>query len=232
VDSDFTGRDLADWIPESLPKIRRVYPDLPLDWVMRPSENQVREVRERFGLHRPYLLYVGNFKVHKNVDRLVIGFERWRRAGGEGWDLALAGHDPIRQGWIEDLAAGLDVSGAVRILPAVSDADLRALYAGAEWLVSVSSYEGFGYPMLEAMALGCPVLCRPVTSIPEVVGDAALAIPDDTPDAVAQALAEARALDSGRRALLIARGRERAACFEPGSAARQWLQAVHELRQA
>ncbi len=94
----------------------------------------------------------------------------------------------------------------------VSDAELRALYAGASAFVFPSRYEGFGLPPLEAMALGAPVVCADAASLPEVVGDAALLFPAG--DAVALAAALSRVLDDlALRERLSRAGRERAARF-------------------
>jgi glycosyltransferase involved in cell wall biosynthesis len=132
---------------------------------------EARAVAARHGLHRPYLLYVGAFQARKNVLRLVEAFERVRPRL-PGMQLALAG--PVQWRYPELAASLARASTSVQVLGYVSDDDLPALYSAAEAFVLPSLYEGFGIPVLEAMACGTPVLCSNSSSLPEVAADAAL----------------------------------------------------------
>jgi len=158
----------------------------------------------------PYLLTVGTLQPRKNVEGVVQAFEALARDGAPH-QLVVAG----ARGWRDEaLAAKLRRSPAaarVRATGHVDDATLVALYRGAAAFVFPSRGEGFGLPPLEAMACGAPVVCSDRTSLPEVVGDAALLVDPDDAAAVAAALREA--LEPARADELRARGFARAAQF-------------------
>lgn len=173
------------------------------------QEQRLAELRQRFGLQRPFFLFVGAFSPRKNLETLVRGVSRFNRRAGESHELVLAG----ASGWYDDAVyEAAHEAGCVRFTGYVPDADLPALYSLAEALVYPSSYEGFGLPLVEAMACGTPVIASKLTSIPEVVGDAALLLEEVTPEAIAMAL-EGVAADAALRTLLVQRGLERAELF-------------------
>jgi glycosyltransferase involved in cell wall biosynthesis len=165
----------------------------------------------RLGIHQPYLLSVGALQPRKNLEAALRAFERLVRDGAEH-RLVLAGG----RGWSEAglLRAAESSPAASRIVMTgrVADDDLIDLYRGADCFVFPSRYEGFGLPPLEAMACGAPVVCSDRTSLPEVVGDAALLVDPDDEQAIEGALAEVISSPQ-RRSELSARGRERAGLF-------------------
>jgi len=137
----------------------------------------------------------------------------------------IAGHWDPRYPEARTAAERLGLGDAVRFLPGLPEADLPALYAGAEVFAFPSRYEGFGLPPLEALACGAPVLCCDTSSLPEVVGDAALRVAP-TPDALAEGLARLLGDDAPREKLRAA-GPRRAALFSWRSTAEATL-AVYE----
>jgi alpha-1,3-rhamnosyl/mannosyltransferase len=125
--------------------------------------------------------------------------------------LVIAGHWDARYPQARDLVTNLGLQEHVRFLHDVAEADLPGLYAGAELFVFPSLYEGFGLPLLEAMACGAPVLCCNTSSVPEVVGDAALPARPDV-DSLAAALTRLLE-DAALREALSAAGRQQARQF-------------------
>ena len=216
TDAESTRRDLLERIPTAGARVRVV----PLgvgDSFVQPSPAS---------LAAPYLLCVGNRKPHKNLVGAVEVFARLRPSH-PGLRLVLVGPsyadgDPVRR-----LAEERGVGSAVEDLGAVSDERLQALYAGAACFVFPSRYEGFGLPVLEAMAAGAPVVASDRASVPEVVGDAGLLADPDDPGAFAAAV-ERVLTDAALRETLIARGRERAAKFTWEAAATEVAAALVE----
>lgn len=138
----------------------------------RRSDTEVQRIKERFGIRASYFLAVGAISPRKNLARLVTAWSQVKDEM-EGASLVIAGQERLR------FAASptMDVlPEGVMHLPSVSGGDLACLYSGARGLLYPSLYEGFGLPILEAMASGCPVLTSNCTSMPEVAGDAAILV--------------------------------------------------------
>ncbi|NWF79961.1 MAG: glycosyltransferase family 4 protein [Chloroflexi bacterium] len=180
--------------------------------------------RARHGLDAPYFLYVGTIQPRKNLVRLI---EAFARAAVPGMLLALAG----RRGWlsapIERRAAELGLGERVRFLGYLPDTDLPALLGDATAFVFPSLYEGFGMPVLEAMACGAPVLTSSTSALPEVAGNAALLVDPHDTAAMADALGRLAA-DEALRAELRARGYARAALFTWERCARATLAVLEQ----
>lgn len=149
------------------------------------------EARAKLGLPNRYLLYVGINKPHKNLARLLEAFKLYREQSGDGIRLILAGKEDARYApALHQQAHQLGIIEAVEFRGEIAEADLPALYACATLFVFPSLYEGFGLPVLEAMACGAPVICANNSSLPEVAGDAALLFPAQDVPAVAAAIGE------------------------------------------
>jgi glycosyltransferase involved in cell wall biosynthesis len=172
--SDASRRDLLAFyqlLPQSVTTIQ-----LAADPLFRPVAPQdVSSLRFRLGLADDYLLYVGSNKPHKNLIRLV---EAWaivnRKSEIVNQKLVIAGVWDARYPQAKIRVEELGLRESIRFLGPVAEADLPALYGGATAFVFPSEYEGFGLPVLEAMACGVPVACANVSSLPEVAGQAAL----------------------------------------------------------
>ena len=167
------------------------------------TADDVQRVRSTYALTRPYVLYVGASTPRKNLPTLV----RAMRLVGRRFpdvELILAGPaPPLPDPWTPD---------GVRRLGHVRDQDLPALYAGATAMAYVSRCEGFGLPVLEAMAAGAPVVTSAGTAMAEVVGDAALLVQPDEVDDIAAAI-ERLLSDGMLRQTLVTRGRRRSVPF-------------------
>jgi glycosyltransferase involved in cell wall biosynthesis len=168
------------------------------------------ELRGRWSLGAgPVVLSVAAALPHKNLDRLLRAFAA---LGREDARLVLVGHGGRVTEELEALARQLGVAARVRFTGWVSDADVEGAYALAAAFLYPSLHEGFGMPVLEAMARGVPVACADATSLPEVAGDAALLFDPTSVEAIAAAIA--RLLDEpGYAAQLAQAGPPRAAGF-------------------
>jgi alpha-1,3-rhamnosyl/mannosyltransferase len=137
-----------------------------------PAEETRPELLRSLNLDRPYTLFVGNLKPHKNVKTLVRAFSELAKHGNDG-DLVIVGDDRLGRPAILAEIEVLGMQDRVKIFHGIETRLLASLYAAAEILVLPSFEEGFGLPVLEAMASGTPVACSRAASLPEVGGDAA-----------------------------------------------------------
>jgi alpha-1,3-rhamnosyl/mannosyltransferase len=215
-------RDLVELY--GVPPERVAVTPLAADERFRPIADvtTLEAVRRKYGLPEYFVLYLGSNKPHKNLGRLVEAWAQFRNSKFEIRSLVVAGHWDSRYPQAQQKATELGLGEAVRFLGDVSEADLPALYNLATVFAFPSLYEGFGLPPLEAMACGTPVVCANTSSLPEVVGDAALLFdPLDVP-ALAAALAQALS-DADLRTALHARGLARARLFSWERTARETL---------
>jgi glycosyltransferase involved in cell wall biosynthesis len=197
----------------------------------RPSDRTraEREVAARYGVTPPFVYYVGGLDARKNLATLVQAFARMRHAGGPRAMLVIAGRAPGSDPrMFPDLDAMIASAGADSFVKRIDVPyhDAPLLYSAATVFAFPSRYEGFGLPPLEAMACGAPVIVADATSLPEVVGDAALRVPPDDLPGWTAALWRVLA-DDTLRADLSRRGLERATCFRPERLAQETL-AVYE----
>jgi glycosyltransferase involved in cell wall biosynthesis len=218
-DSEATRRDLLAWLPLD-PGRTSVVPLGPRPRFRgSPPPEVAAAVRRRFGLERPYLLFVGNLEPRKNLEVLVPALER---AGLSGIDLVVAGRRAwLWRGTVQRLGP-LVAAGRARLLDYVAEEDLPGLYGAALALVYPSRLEGFGLPVLEAMAAGTPVVASAIEPLAALVGDAGwLAPPDDA--AAWSAALEQVARDPAERERRAARGRARAAEYTWERTARETM---------
>ena len=190
---------------------------------VRQAENEVERVQEVYSLGQRFVLYVGTNKPHKNLIRLVEAWHITCRDLPEstsGIQLVIAGPWDNRYQQAKERARQFE---NIRIIGPVKEKDLPGLYSGAAFFVYPSLYEGFGLPVLEAMACGTPVACSSSSSLVEVAGDAALLFdPEDTRE-MARALSRLMKEENLRREL-GKRALERADQFSWDRTARETLQ--------
>jgi alpha-1,3-rhamnosyl/mannosyltransferase len=200
--SDFTRRELIQLLGVPDEKIRVV-------------PNAVGDEFTREGPAEPgdYVLAVGTLEPRKNLDRLIAA------VGKSGRELRVVG----ARGW-----GGVDVRGnGVRWLGEVDDVELARLYRGAACVAYPSLYEGFGIPVLEAMACGAPVVTTRGTAMEEVADGAAVLVDADDPDQIADGIERAAA----ERELLVPRGLERARAFRWDAVAAATVAVYREAAQ-
>lgn len=209
ADSEATKRDLIRFYRTPAGKITVVYPGR--DETLRRVDPA--PVRAKYQLPESYLLHIGTLQPRKNLIRLIEATSHQSSI----IPLILAG----RAGWLsEPILDAARAAPHVRLLPYVPADDLAGLYSGATAFVFPSLYEGFGFPALEAMACGTPVICSNTSSLPEVVGEAALTVNPLDVAALAEAI-RCVLNDAGLRTALIAKGYEQVKKFSWEKAAQE-----------
>jgi glycosyltransferase involved in cell wall biosynthesis len=191
--------------------------------VFRPVEaSRARATVEALGIRPPYVLYVGAFQARKNLLGLIDAFLKARDRLPDH-QLVLAG--PVQWSYpaLQQRLATLPHDARVNVVGYVPEPHLPSLYSAADVFVLPSMLEGFGIPVLEAMACGTPVVCSTATSLPEVAGDAAVLIDPYDHAALADALV-AVARDGALASQLRTRGLERAKQFTWARAARDYAE--------
>lgn len=231
ADSESTRRDLFELMDVGHEQVTVVYPGVEARFQPVRDAQVLDGVRFRYGLPEHFVLTVGTIQPRKNLVTLVEAFDRvlarHRRdpliadlhlvlAGEKGW-MYQQTFDAVVSSGLEDR---VDFPGFVQ------DRDLPALYTLASAFAFPTKYEGFGLPVLEAMACGTPVVAANNSSIPEVVGDAGVLVAADDPQGIADALV-LLVSDAALRTRLVAEGREQARRFTWASAA-QGLHGVYE----
>jgi alpha-1,3-rhamnosyl/mannosyltransferase len=194
--TEFVAHEVATHFPEVADRIHPIF--LGSDH-LKPSGRVVSREND-------YFLYVGTIEKRKNVGNILLAFEEFHRRNPETqlWIVGKTGYG------CEDLLPRLEAlerQGAVRQRGYVESEELSAIYEGAKGLLYPSLYEGFGIPVMEAMALGCPVITSREGAVSEVAGDCATKVDPGSPREICQAM-EALHLDHPRE--LVERARQRA----------------------
>lgn len=166
----------------------------------------------KFGINKPYLLYVGNAYPHKNLERLIISFGKLITEYMLDYQLVIAGRKDHFHERLEQEVASVRLDDRVIFTDYVSDAELAGLYNKASLYVFPSLSEGFGLPALEAVSYGVPVVCSDATCLPEIAGDAAEYFDGKDEGEMAKVMAAVLA-NKERQELLIERGYEQVKKF-------------------
>jgi glycosyltransferase involved in cell wall biosynthesis len=222
--SEASKRDILRYfrVPES--RIDVIYNAIDDRFWEPPAAEDMERVRQRYQLNAPFILYAGNIKPHKNLERLIEAFHLLRHDEGlKDVQLLIIGDEISKYAMLRRAVHRHKLHKHVRFFGFVPHQTLAALYRLADVFVFPSLYEGFGLPPLEAMASGTPVITSNVSSLPEVVGVAALMIDPYEPAAIADAIRRVLA-EPDLRATLRARGLARARQFS-------WERSIKRVRE-
>ncbi len=174
--SEFSAGEIVEFLDVPADRVFPIH--LGIDASFAPqSDERVAAIRQKYELNRPYLLAVGTIEPRKNLPFIVDVFEQLKGFDG---DLVLAGGTGWKHGPIFERIAASPLADRIRHLVPRDEDDLPSLYGGAACLLQPSFYEGFGFPPLEAMACGIPVVSSRGGSLPEVIGDAAPLLDTDS----------------------------------------------------
>jgi glycosyltransferase involved in cell wall biosynthesis len=214
--SEATRRDLLEIVRVPQERVEVIYPGPPA--AFRPAD--ASEARARYELERPFILCVSSDHPRKNLLGMIAAFEQV--APIVPHDLVLVGPAVWASEPVRARVAASPVAARIRRLGVVPEPDLVALYSGADLFVMPSLYEGFGFPVLEALACGCPTITSASSSLPEVAGDAAILTPPGDTAALAAAICRVL-MDSALRDTLRCRSLVQARRFSWPAAAEQTL---------
>lgn len=228
ADSEATKADIIEHFAVTPERITVVYPGVSPQFTSDHDSQALNAIKGEYGIEGAYILYVGTLQPRKNVERLIEAFAKVNQRGLARAKLVLVG----RLGWLpegimqklEELGEGVTLAGYV------PDVQLSALYAGATAFVLPSLFEGFGMPLVEAMASGAPVIASDTSCIPEIVGDAGILFDPHSTDALVEALAQVCS-DQGLRAYLRGKGFVRSKAFTWEAAAARTLAVLDQAGQ-
>lgn len=225
--SEATKQDLIQTYGLPADRIRVVY-NAPGDNFAPQTATEQAATRARFSQQQPYILFVGALQPRKNLVNLLRAFEAFKTRTGSATQLLIVGRQAWKAGPIFEVYQQMRHRAAVRLTGRVSDAELVQLYAAARGCAYVPYFEGFGIPIVEAQASGCPVITSHVSSMPEVAGPegALLVNPFDVAD-ITQALVQLDT-DADLRQRLIVRGLENVQRFSWDRSAEQLYAALNE----
>ena len=230
--SKSTGDDILTTYDVEKNNVHVVYPGT-TGFMNQDVKNRTKTVSAKYSISRDYILYVGTLQPRKNIIRLIEAFQKIKlsnyQINNNNLQLVIVG----KKGWLYDdifqkvKDAGLEKD--VVFTGFVPDEELPLLYEHATCFCLPSLHEGFGFPVLEAMKYGCPVICSNMSSLPEVAGDAGVLVNPESVDDIARGLLIVISLTSGQRKQMIEKGKKQAAKFTWEKAAKQTIEILERV---
>lgn len=229
--SESTKQDLVRIYRVNPDKVAVIHCGQDEDGTGQDTLDRAAGFRERHHLDRPYVLHVGTIEPRKNIVRLLRAFAEAKRNGRLAHMLVLVGARGWKYTQVDQVIEDEGLAEHVRFAGYVPQDELSLWYRGADLFVYPSLYEGFGLPLLEAMSNQVPVVASNSSSLPEVVGDAALVVSPTDESALAEAIVRALT-DQPLRNQLVERGMRRAKCFSWERAAQETAQVYTDVLNA
>jgi glycosyltransferase involved in cell wall biosynthesis len=212
TDSEYSKAQIIQRLGVPASKVSTIYCGVNGEFLPMDREKAFQSVSTTLEIHEPYLLYVGSLKRHKNVSSLLRAFALLRERRDIPQRLLILGDDAQGKCELAGECARLGISERTDFVPHVGQGLLPKVYAAADVLVMPSRIEGFGLPVLEAMACGTPVICSRAASLPEVGGDAVMYFDPQSPEDLAGAVEQVLSSKELRENLRV-KGLRRAARF-------------------
>lgn len=232
--SEYSAGDIKRVYKVPADNIRVIPVPIDQDMVAVEDPEELARVHNRYGISGPYILFVGSIEPRKNVDKLIEAYATLKREHDVPHKLVLAGEPVYLCQHVLEMPKQLGIEHDVIFTGRFPDEDGPALFTSASVFAFIGSYEGFGIPPLEAMSRGVPVLAANRTSLPEVMGDAALIVAPDKHEEVVRGLADLLT-NEGLRNDLRERGYKRVKVFDPVDIARRVVdvydECISEFRQ-
>lgn len=229
ADSENTKKDIINLfrIPEK--KVKVIYLTADFEKFSSANKRPNKEILKQYSIEKPYFLYIGVKRPHKNLEGLIESFVEFKQKYDK-WNtkLVIAGEKYSNYKDYLIRAKQLNMNNEIFFLGFIPNENLKALYSEAEIFLLVSFYEGFGLPILEAMECGTPVITSNISSMPEVAGDAALLINPYNPQEIAEKMNDI-ASDKDLRRKLIEKGFKRVKEFSWEKTARRTLGVYEEI---
>ncbi|MBN2588132.1 MAG: glycosyltransferase family 4 protein [Candidatus Fermentibacteraceae bacterium] len=224
--SRFTAGELVRLFPRAAAKVSVVHAAAPPGYSEVTDPEILDRVRTRYGLPRRFMLFLGTMEPRKNLSRLLSAFAGV--SGGIPHSLVIAGGSGWKNRWFLDSLRDSGIGDRVKLTGFVEARDVPVIMSMADAFIYTSLYEGFGLPILEAMACGTPVITSNVSSMPEVAGDAALLVDPLSVEDIAEGIRR-MATDESMRAELKEKGLRRNREFSWENAARQTLEVYRSV---
>lgn len=226
--SEFVKQDVVTWLRVAPAKVQVIYHGLEPSFCPVDPDHARAQLLRRFGIGDDYVLFVGQLKPHKNVDKLIEAYARLPDPLRRQCRLVIVGSDGAYRARLEALGVQRGLTDRLRWLGVVDDDLLPVLYSAARVCVLPSQHEGFGLPVIEAMACGCPVIAADRAALPEIAGEAALFVNPDDSAALTHTL-ERLLSDGALRHTFQTQGYARARMFSIDHAVEQLLRAFDTL---
>jgi glycosyltransferase involved in cell wall biosynthesis len=228
--SDFTKGEIVEFLDIPEEKIRVIHNGISTKFQNINDNNKIEDVKDKYGLKgQQYLLFVGNIEPKKNIETLIYAYIQLRNETIYKYPLLIVGNKTWHFQKIWEIVKKLNAENNIIFTGVVDDEDLPFLYNGAEIFIFPSLFEGFGLPVIEAMACGIPVIASNRASIPEIVNDAALLIDPLNRQEIAEAMYEVIS-NTKLKKRLIEKGLKQSQNFSWKKTAIETLKLYYEIK--
>jgi len=228
TDSQHSKKDILKTFKVPAEKVKVVALGVPKRFQPVREKGEIESVKGKYNINKRYILYVGNFKPHKNVPFLIEAYQKLPLTLRKEHQLVLAGDGGSGVKEVKKKLTRMGLESAVVVTGLIPFEDLPLLYGGAEIFVFPSLYEGFGLPVVEAMACGVPVVSSDAASLPEIIGDAGVLFSPNRVEDLVEAMTSLL-LNHDRRKDLAEKGLNRSRLFHPGSQEKKIREIIMEV---